>query len=205
MRFIFARLISLLIFFGTAHATTIDFEEFPTTGFPVFTSQIESKGFVFEGWSETEGVFIANESIPIELLGSNSIGANPYSFDGLVSTALFFSSNELFSFNSFVAYSNENLVVTGTYDGPFEGCCELGAYTSGLTGIDLGQGLTQYFLTEEWINLTGVTIYRDSNEGNPMYIDNLTVNSAFIPIPAAFWLFGSALAGLGWIKRKQSS
>jgi len=25
-----------------------------------------------------------------------------------------------------------------------------------------------------------------------------------VPIPAAVWLFGSALAGLGWVKRKQS-
>jgi len=33
-------------------------------------------------------------------------------------------------------------------------------------------------------------------------IDNIQVN--VVPIPAAVWLFGSALAGLGWIKRKQT-
>lgn len=31
-------------------------------------------------------------------------------------------------------------------------------------------------------------------------IDNLT----FVPVPAAVWLFGSALAGLGWMRRRRS-
>jgi len=31
-----------------------------------------------------------------------------------------------------------------------------------------------------------------------------TAWSYAVPIPAAFWLFGSALAGLGWIRRKQT-
>ena len=33
-------------------------------------------------------------------------------------------------------------------------------------------------------------------------IDNLVVTA--VPIPAAVWLFGSALAGLGWMRRKQT-
>ena len=33
-------------------------------------------------------------------------------------------------------------------------------------------------------------------------VDNVQVN--IIPIPAAVWLFGSALAGLGWMRRKQT-
>jgi hypothetical protein len=32
-------------------------------------------------------------------------------------------------------------------------------------------------------------------------IDNIAVN--VVPIPAAVWLFGSALAGLGWMRRKK--
>ena len=31
-----------------------------------------------------------------------------------------------------------------------------------------------------------------------------TITSSVVPIPAAVWLFGSALAGLGWLRRKQS-
>ncbi len=30
------------------------------------------------------------------------------------------------------------------------------------------------------------------------------VKSSVVPIPAAVWLFGSALAGLGWLRRKQT-
>lgn len=44
------------------------------------------------------------------------------------------------------------------------------------------------------------------SEGNYVYTllgsgDTITLN--VVPIPAAVWLFGSALAGLGWARRKQ--
>jgi len=32
-----------------------------------------------------------------------------------------------------------------------------------------------------------------------------SIKASVVPIPAAVWLFGSALAGLGWIRRKQSA
>jgi hypothetical protein len=32
----------------------------------------------------------------------------------------------------------------------------------------------------------------------------LTVTTSTVPVPAAVWLFGSALAGLGWMRRKQT-
>ena len=35
------------------------------------------------------------------------------------------------------------------------------------------------------------------------YPDGRTAWSVAVPVPAAVWLFGSALAGLGWIRRKQ--
>lgn len=31
-----------------------------------------------------------------------------------------------------------------------------------------------------------------------------TISGSVVPIPAAAWLFGSALAGLGWIRKKQT-
>ena len=31
------------------------------------------------------------------------------------------------------------------------------------------------------------------------------VRSSVVPIPAAVWLFGSALAAMGWVRRKQIS
>ena len=51
--------------------------------------------------------------------------------------------------------------------------------------------------------------------GYPAHLDNLTtldgawgnvgnqtVTASVVPLPAAAWLFGSALAGLGWLRRK---
>jgi len=39
----------------------------------------------------------------------------------------------------------------------------------------------------------------------PSYLSGGYVSASVVPIPAAAWLFGSALAGLGWIRRKQVS
>jgi len=39
--------------------------------------------------------------------------------------------------------------------------------------------------------------------GDPMSIDNIVVST--VPVPAAVWLFGSALAGLGWMRCKTGS
>ncbi len=33
---------------------------------------------------------------------------------------------------------------------------------------------------------------------------NLRFEGTVVPIPASVWLFGSALAGLGWLRRKRS-
>ena len=54
-----------------------------------------------------------------------------------------------------------------------------------------------------WSNVSRVYISGQSG-GYPAVggaVDNIRVN--VIPIPAAAWLFGSALAGLGWLRRKQ--
>jgi hypothetical protein len=39
-------------------------------------------------------------------------------------------------------------------------------------------------------------------EAIPVSLDNFS--ATVVPIPAAVWLFGSALAGLGWMRRKQT-
>jgi len=38
--------------------------------------------------------------------------------------------------------------------------------------------------------------------GEFIVADNWTITA--VPVPAAVWLFGSALAGLGWMRRKQT-
>ena len=75
------------------------------------------------------------------------------------------------------------------------------------------------FLTSEWQTFTyNTTLGPDAGGGvsllfkadcgaNPncrltALIDNVTIDTAVVPVPAAVWLFGSALGLLGWIRRK---
>ena len=55
----------------------------------------------------------------------------------------------------------------------------------------------------------------DISNHNWLWNDNVThyeslgywggeIVGSVVPVPAAVWLFGSALAGLGWIRRKQT-
>ena len=61
---------------------------------------------------------------------------------------------------------------------------------------DLGAG--------DWLNLTYVSVESPQMVlGAPIHVDNIMVGAA-VPVPAAIWLFGSALAGLGWLRRKQN-
>jgi hypothetical protein len=60
---------------------------------------------------------------------------------------------------------------------------------------DLGSG--------DWLNVTYVSFGNELEFGPSVAVDNIVVGAA-VPIPAAVWLFGSALAGLGWMRRKQT-
>jgi hypothetical protein len=51
------------------------------------------------------------------------------------------------------------------------------------------------------INSDGIRIrYNEAD-----FIYGTEVVGSMVPVPAAVWLFGSALAGLGWIRRKQTA
>jgi hypothetical protein len=75
-----------------------------------------------------------------------------------------------------------------------------GQIITGTVG-DLGSGdwlaITSFRLDEDACVCGGFGI---ALEG---YADNIVVGAA-VPVPAAVWLFGSALAGLGWMRRKQT-
>ena len=62
--------------------------------------------------------------------------------------------------------------------------------------------------TSNLIDVTAITICDDVYTGCISTYDNGSIQSvlqiSIIPIPAAVWLLGSALAGLGWIRRKQA-
>lgn len=58
---------------------------------------------------------------------------------------------------------------------------------------------THYFSGPEWSNLTWLRLVINEPIGGPGW-DNITVNTV-VPVPAAVWLFGSALGFLGWMRR----
>jgi hypothetical protein len=64
--------------------------------------------------------------------------------------------------------------------------------------VDLGQG--------DWLNLVKFRYRISYPSATPVpaiiEIDNIVVSA--VPIPAAVWLFGSALAGLGWMRRRKT-
>jgi hypothetical protein len=59
-----------------------------------------------------------------------------------------------------------------------------------------------YSFDSSWQGLSSVMIAPVTGNWDPA-IDNIVVNT--VPIPAAVWLFGSALAGLGWLRRRKTA
>jgi hypothetical protein len=61
-----------------------------------------------------------------------------------------------------------------------------------------------------YLNYTAPVLFTDivsltieNSSSTLLSLDNITVST--VPIPAAVWLFGSALAGLGWMRRRKTA
>jgi hypothetical protein len=103
---------------------------------------------------------------------------------------------DLFSVDFSNNYSGLELYVTGFYSGG--GTVQASVMADGINWQTLTFG-------SEWTGLDRVEFLTPvSTEivGNSAAIDNIVVSA--VPVPAAVWLFGSALAGLGWMRRKQA-
>ena len=61
--------------------------------------------------------------------------------------------------------------------------------------------LTPYASLLDGANEIRVDVF---SSGDGWVLDYSKLSVSAVPIPAAVWLFGSALAGLGWLKRKQT-
>jgi len=68
-----------------------------------------------------------------------------------------------------------------------------------------GLGWETVTFGSNWTGISRVAIsasYQTSH-AHALDLDNIVVTT--VPVPAALWMFGSALAGLGWLRRKQFS
>jgi hypothetical protein len=185
-----------------AAPVTIDFEEFNIGdgGGSVFDTPIlASQGYEFTGDGGPGGPFTSTEV----MTGTNTGGTNAYGgslaafgqdgFNVHVDVKLERADGGAF------AIHNLDLFMDTDPDGwmQISGSLAGGGGTS-LLGVPVGPG--------DWLNLTSVTFYAEGNGfgfgGGTVELDNIVVSA--VPIPAAVWLFGSALAGLGWMRRKQT-
>jgi hypothetical protein len=167
---------------------TIDFEELaPGPGAipaPYFTD-----GFRFSPAGSQD--FFANAE-------ADGIGTLAYCPDCVLTMELTdMSSFDLFSFD--YAAGGSGLLTNLTVTGNLAAGGTIQTIFNDVANITV---METYLLDSAWSGLQSVTFSADQEPGFGNWVDNIVV--ATVPVPAAVWLFGSALAGLGWMRRKQT-
>jgi hypothetical protein len=94
------------------------------------------------------------------------------------------------SFDGWVFSENAFFEVTGFLEGGGTVSATLASFS----------GVTQTY-NLNWTGLTRLSI--GNINGAPTVVDSITASQ--VPVPAAVWLFGSALAALGWMRTKQTA
>jgi len=188
---LFTAVVGCLLLTGNANAYSvlIDFEELqPVPAFTTGPWPLETKGFSFSGvpGGVTDWPLLTDDSQALHWCpgGCSSDVSITMSQDGLAPFALL--SLDLGQ-NNFI--SDVNLI------GYFVG----GGSIS--TTVNVTTTMTTFLLGVGWTNLESLTIEPEFTFAQAMAVDNIAVVTA-VPLPAAAWLFGSALAGLGWIRRQ---
>jgi hypothetical protein len=189
-------LVVIVLSSTSAAARTIDFEEsFPYVGSDVGYGYdaVESHGFTIRNFNgveftqgpNTEGFFIEN--------GFGENGSRGLAYCPWCTLVLEESSGSLFSLTSVYTSSRSNLPYTVT-----------GFLADGGQVQLVATGLEETLeFDEQWSGLIRLEFGNSGSEGTGQEIDNIVLTT--VPIPAAAWLFGTAIAGLGWIRRKQTA
>lgn len=190
MRFFIVVSLAMSALAANATSLTIDFEEFSEGTSEILVSS--------QGFDLTQNV------AGIGIIGSGlNLANNAFFFCGDCENPTGFqmrrTEGESFSLNSFdAAIINGGLPyalsVTGYYANGGTIVLSQDLTVGPLETISLGSG---------WAGLDRVTFSVDTIAGNTFNVaafDNIV--ASVVPIPAAVWLFGSALAGLGWIRRR---
>jgi hypothetical protein len=207
MRSIFLTMLLLVSASANAAPITIDFEEFSGETFS-FPNPLYSKDYVIEqsepninfpdGYPGSVGEPIYG--VPLQGDGGNVFNYCADAFCHGDVPPLFTLSTvndnpfDLFSVD-FAANNVGQLQVTGYYIG--------GGSISETIFADGTSWQTQAF-GAGWSNLDRVEFLTPLFVGSgTAALDNIVVST--VPVPAAVWLFGSALAGLGWMRRRKTA
>ena len=197
----------LLVMWGpvSAETVTIDFAEYSSDGLSL---PVLSNDFVFEGTTPYGVTNPSGTDNKFAVCGNCVPGPIPV----FTSLDIEFSheSGQFFSLHSL------DLDLQALIDVSFSGRFNDGTRID-FTNLDFSTGLPKesdignpdaykyhIIFNEEWINLESVSIrfYTDFEAGI-LSVDNIVVTT--VPIPAAVWLFGSALGGLGWMRRRKTA
>jgi len=170
-----ARIFFVLLFFSSvsiAAPVVVDFDEIAEQ-FPGFS--VESNGFLFESGTGYSFILSADSKGLAFGLGG------PYTMTQVHGAVFDFLSLDIGKCpNCWTA----RVDITGHF-------AEGGSIE---TSLQTGEFLETFAFSSEWVGLERVEFFSDS-----ILIDNVALN--VVPIPAAAWLFGSALAGLAGFRR----
>jgi hypothetical protein len=160
----------------------------------------------------SQGVTFESGRTPAMVLSGNRAGGSglELEFCGYCnpteSVSIYLQSGISFELDSFRFGSVAEQQTSFPYEGTVTGYLESGGTV--MQYINIASGAAQLFAFDgAWSGLTSVDIeiylYPDSLVCcYPFAIDDVTLQT--VPIPTAAWLFCSALAGLGWLRRKQT-
>lgn len=210
MRFIsvFAISIFAVLLFAQgvqAATTTIDFNEFddaPPPGFVdfggVWVSEIGEWNHAGFRWGNPNSYSaIMRSSGP----AAPEDGAGYFSNPDYTTYMTLLDESGSFTLHTLDAWNRLDATVTGHF--------AAGGYISAqLQDLFVGG---EFVFGAEWTGLSSVgfsdpVVWDNEFEyasEHPFIIDDVVVTISAVPVPAAVWLFGSALAGLGWMRRKQ--
>jgi len=184
---------ALLFISASANAAyvTIDFESVPAGTIP---ASFDTQGYTFISKNRVGNGIIGDGATVDQALFFCMDCADLTGFDMHATNNALFS---LYSFDmGFLEQDPMPLTVTGTYADDSEISVTYTSITGFLETIGMGAG---------WQGLKSVSFAVDTSNNYPWnvpHFDNIVVTA--VPVPAAVWLFGSALAGLGWMRRKQT-
>jgi len=169
---------------ANAGTVLIDFDDVtPEYVFGGNLFDIETKGFTFDAVT-------SSASPPEAGVGSGGIfaGAECFAFGAGCGSLIVMEA---------VNGSAFSIQSIGSWEGSFEGTLFGGGAADLSAPIGTGDWLSlETFRVRNYCELTPCGYFEAS-------LDNVT--ASVVPIPAAVWLFGSALAGLGWVRRKQAN